>query len=240
MNGTPMSADDHTPSPASQSSHHGCGPMTRDMRLLGVLCALAFITVAGAAPNPPHDFQLPDSIRVYYDSLLRLPDSLLVIPGAPAAMSGSALRTFARHMLYAPESIYAGPDSAHRTDAEMKADFLAHEVDFEQLVGMFQADTGVQVVEVPEWRSPASPARIPASRQQAYDRLLRRTGVRMIVREARGRFLLRTTTVWTFDRRGYAWSPKPPTPLVQDETVGCDDCYRRLKGPWYIFYRASS
>jgi hypothetical protein len=155
-------------------------------------------------------------------------------------MSPARIREFSRRLLYAPESIYAGPDSAHLSDAQMKAAFLARERDFERLVSMFRADSSFDRVASPEWRTPNPPRVMPAARQAEYDRLLGRLGVRVIQREARDRFVLRTTTVWTFDRRGYAWSAKRPWSVQEHETVGCSECYRRLKGPWYIFFRSTS
>ena len=211
-------------------------------RCRSALCVLALVTLVGAAPDTSRNgrVELPPEIRAYYDSLLHLPDSALRELSEASGQSPAMLRRFAWRLLFAPESIYAGPDDAHRTDAEMKATFLAHEREFERLVRMFRADSAFDRIAAPGWRTPNAPRRLSAARQQEYDGLFATLGVRMIIRESPGHFLLRTTTVWTFDRRGYAWSSQPPRRLVDHETVGCDDCCRRLKGPWYIYYQSSS
>jgi len=213
----------------------------RTRRTFGAMGALALVTLVGAAPDSGQVRDVSwEEVRAFHDSLLHLPDSLLRIPGAPGYMTPSWIRQFARRFLYAPDSIYAGPDSAHRTDAEMKAVFMARERDFERLVRMFQADSAFDRIESPDWRTPNPPKVVPAARQAEYDRLFRRLEVRLIEREKPNRFVLRTTTVWTFDRRGYVWSPSPPWSVREHETVGCDECYRRLKGPWFIYFRATS
>ena len=243
-----MTGGDHTPAATAESSGGPPVPITtgmdirRAMAAGGLMGVLALVTLLGAAPDTSHAPQgvSPEEARAYYDSLLRLPDSLLLIPGAPAMMSPARIREFARRFLYAPESIYAGPDSAHLPDARMKAAFEAHERQFERLVRMFREDAGFDRIASPEFRTPNPPQRLAPARQRQYDRLLETLGVRVIVREAPDRFLLRTTTVWTFDRRGYLWSPRPPAPIVEHETLGCSECYRRLKGPWYVFFWSTS
>lgn len=206
------------------------------------LCVLAIVTLVGAAPDTTRDarFALPPEMRSYYDSLLHLPDSALRELTEVSGQSPAMLRAFARRLLFAPESLYAGPDSAHRSDAEMKATFLAHEPEFELLVRMFRADSAFDRVAAYGWRTPNAPRRLGAARQEEYDRLFASLGVRLIIRESSEHFLLRTTTVWTFDRRGYEWSSRPPRGLVDHESVGCDDCCRRLKGPWYIYFQSTS
>ena len=207
--------------------------------------ALTLVTLVGATPGPSRERvgELSPEIRRYYDSLLALPDSLLQAPGAPPAMSGPWLRRFARRLLYAPESLYAGPDSVHRTDAEMRASLVTHEREFDWLVRMFRQDSSLQRAVPSEWRTPNAPEALTAARRREYDRLLTSLGVRMMLREANGLILLRTTTVWTFDRKGYAWAPKPPRPIVDRETTqggGEWVVYRHLKGPWYIYFQPSS
>jgi hypothetical protein len=216
--------------------------MIRFERGRSALGVLALVALLGAAPDSTRDgrFELPPDIRSFYDSLLTLPDSALRELTDVTGQSPAMLRTFARRLLFAPESIYAGPDSAHRTDAEMTATFFAHEREFERLARMFRADTAFDRVAAPGWRTPNPPRRMPAARQQEYDRLFALLGVRAILRVAPEHFLLRTTTVWTFDRRGYEWSPRPPRRLVDRETLECDDCCRRIKGPWYVYFQSSS
>src|SRR5262245_3558364 len=199
-----------------------CSMMPRMRRIAmagGLALALGALTAAAPDSSRGPGIGLTPEIRHFYDSLLTVPDSLLGIPGAPGAIPPSQLRAFARHLLYAPESTYAGPDSAHHTDAQLEARFMARESDFERLARMFRQDSTVDRVTAPEWAAfPEKP--LPAARRRDYDRLMAATGVRMLVRTARDRFLFRTTTVWTFDRRGYVWSVRTPSPVVRDETTG--------------------
>lgn len=202
---------------------------------------IAVVALTGAAPDSVRGHAVFGPMQRQMDSLMALPDSEWSVP---PGVNRQELIRFMRRMYRSPDSTFAGPDSAHRTDAQMKADFLAHERDFQRLLEMFRTDSTLERVSAPDpMFTPPSP--LPAERQKAYDRLFAKLGVRMIVRERGDLILLRTTTVWTFDRRGYAWSSRVPDRLVDRETTtvgstGPFRVYRRLKGGWYIFYQSSS
>lgn len=73
---------------------------------------------------------------------------------------------------------------------------------------------------------------------------MHRLEVRMLVRLETGTVLLRTTTVHTFDRRGYAFARRAPARLVTKETLQSGNgpviVYRHMKGQWYTCFQETT
>lgn len=176
------------------------------------------------------------------DSMLALPDSVLV-PDSMPGVSRRASIDFMRRMFRSQESTFAGPDSRHHNDDEMRRSFQRHERDFERLLAMFQADSGLWRIHAPDPMFYTPATGLPPARQQHYEQLLEKLGLRMLMREDHDVVLFRATTVHTFDRKGFAWTQHPDGPIVERETTtpsGAFRAYRRLKGNWYIYFQPSS
>jgi hypothetical protein len=176
------------------------------------------------------------------DSMLALPDSVLV-PDSMPGVSRRASVDFMRRMLRSQDSTFAGPDSRHHSDAEMRRAFQRHERDFERLLAMFRADSSLWRIHAPDPAFYTPATALSAERQQRYEQLLVKLGIRMMVREDGEAVLFRATTVHTFDRKGFVWTPQPDGPVVERETTRPSDAfraYRRLKGNWYIYFQPSS
>jgi hypothetical protein len=210
-------------------------------RSLILALALGVAIAAAAEEHPRVDPRFPEPTRRMLDSLMALPDEQWEVP------PGVDRKTFIelmRRMARAPDSMYVGPDSAHRSDADMRRFFDLHEKDFVRLVGMFEADSTVERITGPDFPIYRPPSGLPPSRQKDYDALMHRLSVVMLVRNPGGLIQLRTTTVHTFDRRGYAHSRRPPVPLVETETLrqgrGVTPVYRRIKGNWFTYYQEAS
>jgi hypothetical protein len=208
-----------------------------------VLAATMGVATMGSTADSTGRYPSPEQKRMF-DSLAALPDSAWEIPEG-TGLSRQAIIEFYRRLARNPDSLYAGPDSAHVPDSLMAARFRRHASDFERLRRMFVADSAFDRV----WRSDQGlgyePSALPPRRQAEYDRLLSMLGIRLLVRES-GTILFRTTTVWTFDRKGYVWSARPLKPLVEDETTskahyGAWRVFRALgmRG-WYIYFQSSS
>lgn len=236
-----------------------------DARLARRILAAVFLAVGAvlagwgfaATPSPA----APDSTSAlggrYIDSLKTLPDSVLIPPGSMPDRDREQTLEFMRRMFRAPESTYVGPDVTHRSDLEMTKAFNAHRREFDQLVAMFTADSTVDRIMDPNWGWNPSwlPHPVAEARWNEYQRLFAVTGVRMLARDEAGDFdrsaaskaskviLLRTTTIHTFDRKGYVYSTKPLTPLINHETTletSAFVVYRLLAPRWYIYFQPMS
>jgi hypothetical protein len=181
-----------------------------------------------------------DSLDLVRDAEITMPDSVLQWVGMTREQF---VNMGLRFVTLPPESLFKGPDAAHRSDAEMATSFFAREKDFQRLVAMFRADTSFDRVFVRSWDFSQEMRRLPPGRYAEYERLFARTGVVMVVRED-DLVLLRTTTVHTFDRKGYAWSMRPVSPIVRDETTVAGDgawrVFKPLKPRWSIYFQESS
>jgi hypothetical protein len=207
--------------------------------LAWIVAVLALPILAQAQGWTPSGDRTRDSLDIAREAERMMPDSVL-------KWVGMSREEFVRQGLLAatsPESLFMGPDKAHRSDADMKAHFLAHERDFLRLLAMFQADTSYHRIFVRHDDFSQAMKRVPRARYTEYERLMARTRVVMLIREG-DLILLRSTTVHTFDRKGYVWSPRPQKPVVSGETHevanGHWRVFKPLKPGWSIYFQPSS
>ena len=110
---------------------------------------------------------------------------------------------------------------SHKSDAEMKANFKAHQKGFETLLRMIKEDMGLERVD-DTWTRPADPATIKVSRERiaAYRTLFKEVGIPRGIEaydlERRSVSFLASTqgTTVAGSVKGYVWCEIPPDGLV--------------------------
>jgi len=146
--------------------------------------------------------------------------------------------------------LFVGPDREHRTDAEMAELFRTHGQDFERLVAMLRADSTVDfVVAHDPWSGPP-PNSLPRSRSDEYKCVMRPLHVVSISRESHDVVVFRSTTTYTFDRKGWLWSGPAIEPCACGDVPSAETtdprnsalvrAHKPIAPHWYIYYQTSS
>ena len=128
------------------------------------------------------------------------------------------------------------------SDEQMIREFKSHSAEFQELLGMLQADKGIQHIgrSPGDWQMDTGTAAIPQTRVTEYLRLMQdlrieavdRTGDTIeLTRASFGTFL----KGWS---KSYVFSEVEPSPLLKntDSLPGEDsveEAYRRIEGNWY-------
>ena len=143
--------------------------MNASWKAAGMVLLLLLPDAALAQTGFPSGDRTQDSLTIVREAEFMMPDSVLDWVG----MSREEFVRMSLRAATSPESIFMGPDRAHRSDAQMSAQFLAHEADFLRLLTMFQADTAFDAITTRTWDFSQTMKRVPSERYAEYDRCSR-------------------------------------------------------------------
>jgi len=135
------------------------------------------------------------------------------------------------------------------SDATMLRQFERNESKFDALVGMANADKGLDRVDE-NWTIPADTKDVGVSPERLadYRRLLRDAGTPRGFQVAQGRdgfnffFWLRGSAISDDTDKGFAYRTTPPPSTVQTldgiraESRNASIAFRHIRGNWYLFY----
>jgi hypothetical protein len=131
------------------------------------------------------------------------------------------------------------------SDEQMIREFKGHSAEFQELLGMIQADKGIQHIGTSpgDWQMDTGTASIPQARVAEYLRLMQDLRIEAVDRN--GATIELTRASWGAFLKGwsksYVFSEVEPSPLLKntDSLPGEDsveEAYRRIEGNWYIYH----
>jgi hypothetical protein len=155
--------------------------------------------------------------------------------------------------------VLACDDSPHPSDASLEENFYKHEANFNVLAQMAIEDAGmIRIAPGFTWHKESADGKESKAKygfsdarwneyKQLFPKLGKNNGILnyqpdliLVLASSRG-------MVTGGSLKGYAYSPKEPSPLVdslenldfRDSKKDINTVYKRLKGNWYLFYQAS-
>lgn len=138
----------------------------------------------------------------------------------------------------------------HYSDSKMETHFLSNEADFNRLVEMFAEDSDVDMIINNEvYAFEKTGEAMSKERLQEYQTLFDKTKVNYGIRrigagDVRQILLISTQNSDSPNEyyqsrttaKGFVYSPKEPSPIVESLAGVQDRAHKKIKGNWYLYY----